>query len=144
MSTYQRMPAGLVCASVPAPLALVLVRTVSWPEVALKFAQHPEGLEAARFGWAQLNNAAAEYQHHLRQTVTPLPPVEGAASRWITTAQAAAQIGKSAETVRAWCRAGLVTARSEGNAWYIEPESLADYLESRNYREAEARNLDAA
>lgn len=147
MSTYRRLPAGLVCASVPAPLALALVRTVPWETVAVRLAQNPEALEAARYGWAQLEHAGAEWQHQLRQNRRPLPPVEGAAAAWITSAEAARQADVTARAVRDWIADGLVEARREGNAWYIHPGSLAEHLARRaggDFPDAEAGKPPAA
>lgn len=149
MSVYRRLPAGLVCASVPAPLALALVRMVPWELVAVRLAQNPEVLEAARYGWAQLEHAGAEYQHHLRQDAKPLPPLEGvAAAEWLDTTAAGEVAGVSPRSIRTWCRAGYVAHRDEHGRLLVEPGSLAEYVarraEGRDFPDAEAGNLAAA
>lgn len=147
MSTYRRLPAGLVCASVPAPLALALVRTVPWETVAVRLAQNPEALEAARYGWAQLEHAGAEWQHYVRGDLVARPAPAGARAAWLDTTAAGEAAGVSARTIRTWCREGYLEHVDDHGRLLVEPGSLAEHLARRaggDFPDAEAGNLSAA
>jgi hypothetical protein len=46
------------------------------------------------------------------------------APAWLSTRQAATRTGKSTQTIRRWCRSGMVTARKKGRDWLVDPASI--------------------